>query len=249
MLLAADVGNSGIKVGAFEGDDLVATARMAPEDEDLAARLGVAPAAVEDLVVVSVSAPALARFLAGAGRGGLVLGEDLPIRIANRYERPEEVGRDRLADAAAAGAIANGAAVAVDLGSAVTVDAVGADGAFLGGPIAPGLPAFRAGLKAAAPALPEVPAGEPPAGIPRSTADALRTGAVLGLAGLVDRLVGETQTTMRSEGHAPDVPPVFLTGGDALLVAPWLSLRATVVPHLTLRGAARLYRRAREEDR
>ena len=43
----------------------------------------------------------------------------------------------------------------------VTVDVVGADGAFLGGAIAPGLMALREGLRARAPALPP-PASEPP---------------------------------------------------------------------------------------
>jgi type III pantothenate kinase len=192
---------------------------------------------------VSVSEPALARFLAGVGRGAKVLGVDLPLLVENRYEDPAEVGRDRLVNAAAGHVLAGGAAVVVDLGSAVTADAVDADGAFLGGAIAPGLPAFRAGLRAAAPALPPIPEGEPPNGIPRSTADALRAGAVRGLAGLADRLVADARAGLVT-GEEP--APALLTGGDAALVSRHMSTRTRLCPDLTLRGVAILRRRAKE---
>ncbi|MHC4858963.1 MAG: type III pantothenate kinase [Planctomycetota bacterium] len=240
MLLAADVGNSGVKIAAFDGEDLVAAVRLPPDtDYDLAFRLRVPPDEVEAVVCVSVSEPALRSFLAGAGRGALVLGRDLPIEIENRYLKPEETGHDRLANAAAAYERAGGAAIAVDLGSAVTVDVVSGDGAFLGGSIAPGLSALAAGLASEAPALPRYDGKPPPEALPVNTADAVRQGVLIGFAGLVDRLIDEAQWA--AEGDAP----VFLTGGDAEAVAPHLVMNpGEPVPHLTLEGVRLLYHRA-----
>jgi type III pantothenate kinase len=185
-----------------------------------------------------VNETALTALLAGAGAGARVLGRDLPMRMENRYRDPTETGHDRLAAAAAAHALAEGPAVVVDLGSAVTVDAVDASGAFLGGAIGPGRPALVAGLRAAAPALPD--AGEMPDGLPRSTGEAIRAGIDLGLAGIVTRLVSEARSAL----SGGDEPVVFLTGGDAETLADRLPFPVRVDPWLVLRGVRILYDRA-----
>ena len=64
---------------------------------------------------------------------------DLPLEV--RLERPDMVGIDRLVDAVAVNRLrdAGRPAVIVDVGTAITVDLVSADGAFLGGAILPGI--------------------------------------------------------------------------------------------------------------
>ena len=247
MLLVADLGNSGVKVAAFDGGRIVAAARLGAAEvaspEALAGTLGIPAEEFTEIAAVSVSEGRLVAFLAGAGRGARVLGVDLPLLIENRYEIPGDVGRDRLVNAAAGHARSGGAALVVDLGSAVTVDAVSADGAFLGGAIAPGLHALRRGLAAAAPALPDWDLGEPAGAVPGSTAEAIRAGIVLGFAGLVDRLIVEGRRWL----DRPDAP-VLLTGGDAPSVATRLCAETEVVPHLTLEGVRLLYDRARRAD-
>jgi type III pantothenate kinase len=245
MLIAVDVGNSRIKAGVFEGADLRGVRAFDPisvgAPEELAAAMGIGPVEVEAVVVVSVHAPALEAFLAGAGRGALVLGRDLPILVPNRYRDPSEVGFDRLVNCAAAFEHAGGEAVVVDLGSAVTVDAVSGKGEFLGGAIGPGLPALRAGLRSAAPALPEwVREGAAP-GLPGSTREAVSWGILHGLAGLVDRLVAKVGESVGARA------PVLVTGGDAELVAGLLAGPVTVAPSLTLKGVRILYDRARRD--
>jgi type III pantothenate kinase len=243
MLIVVDVGNSGAKAGAFDAGRLHRARRLCSADvetpEELAASLDVPPGRADAVVVVSVCERGLSEFLSGPGRGALVLGRDLPILVGNRYLDPAQVGLDRLVNCAAAHELSGGAAIAVDLGSAVTVDAVDGEGAFLGGAIGPGLPALAAGLRAAAPALPGW-GGEPPApALPRSTGEAVGWGTVLGLAGMVDRLVAEVR---REVGEHT---PVYLTGGDATLVSGRLACRTEVFPHLTLDGIRILYDRAR----
>ena len=243
MLITVDVGNSGLKAGVFEGAELLSTARIGREPSgDLASLLGVSPAEVEATVAVSVNRPLLDEFLQGTGRGALVLGRDLESPVVNRYRRPEEVGADRLVNAAAGHARVRGAAVVVDLGSAVTVDVVSKDGEFLGGAIGPGLPSLAAGLAEAAPALPSWDGRSPGAGVPRSTREAIRRGLVAGLVGITERLVREMEV---AAGHEAGSLPLVLTGGDAGLVGPRLDREALTVPHLTLDGVRLLYERAR----
>ena len=211
MLLAFDVGNSGIKVGAFDGESLVATARLPDPRSDLGAALGRSVAGAV-LVAISVNEDALAALLAGAGKGAIVLGRDLPIRMVNRYRDPSETGPDRLAAAAAAHAVAGGAAVVVDVGSAVTVDAVDDDGVFLGGTIGPGRSALVAGLRGAAPALPcagELPEGEEPVGLLPVLADDLLDGGDglsvlrLGLLELGQSLPGRVVLLLQRRHYVP----------------------------------------------
>jgi len=237
MLLAFDVGNSGIKAALFDGNSLVVAARLPDPSTDPAAAFGRDLAGIER-VAVSVNDRLLDAFLAGPGRGTAVLGRDLPLLVTNLYRDPKETGHDRLAAAAAAHVDAGGAAVIVDLGSAVTVDAVDDDGVFLGGAIAPGRPALVSGLAVAAPRLPPPGEGEPAPGLPTSTADAVRIGIDHGLAGIVTRLVGDARDELG------DGTPVLLTGGDARSVAPRLPFSVRIRPHLVLDGVRILYDRA-----
>lgn len=81
--------------------------------------------------------------------------------FCTRYETPETLGADRLAAAAAAywhhGRPAGRAVLAIDAGTAVTLDAVTPAGAHLGGAILPGPEALVRGLASGTAQLPHVP--------------------------------------------------------------------------------------------
>ncbi len=131
------------------------------------------------------------------GRLALRYGDALPTGLQIRYDDPTTVGDDRLAAALAAWKLAPQGAVVVDCGTAITVDAVGPGGVFLGGFIAPGVEAAAASLLERA-ALLRGPSGDmrewlgqAPAGLGRNTMDCLRAGIGRGHAGLVERLVKE----------------------------------------------------------
>ncbi|WP_412060656.1 type III pantothenate kinase [Rubrivirga sp. IMCC45206] len=157
----------------------------------------------------------------------------LPFRLA--VATPDTLGADRLAAAVAAHALAGGRAViAVDAGSAVTVEAVSAEPAYLGGAIAPGPDLLRRSLARDTGQLPDVPWPATLAPVGDSTRGAIQAGlGVLfadGVAGLVER----TRDAL---------------GGDALVVATggwaeWLAAHTPVVdrvvPTLVLDGVRQL---------
>lgn len=237
MLVAIDLGNSAIKLGAFVDGRLVATERFegGPAIAD-----GVIPSphvAQADEVVVGASAPAqLGALLRAIDRPARVIGSDVVAALPTTYARPEELGIDRLAAAWGARELVGGGAVVVaDLGTAVTVDALDAAGLFLAVAIAPGLRAGADGLARAAPHLPRVPLAAPPRVPATGTEESLRNGLLHGAAGLVERLVALARELV---GQAA---PLVLTGGDAAVLAPRIDGGARAEPDCVLHGLRALH--------
>jgi type III pantothenate kinase len=166
-----------------------------------------------------------------------VLGEDGPLPIEVRVRRPEQVGHDRLANAAAAHVRARGAAVVADVGTAITVDAVDASGAFRGGAIGPGPRAALEGLRARAPHLPDPGDLDPSGALGETTREAMASALRFAVAGGIDRLLEEVASAL---GGAP---ALFLTGGGGPAILPTLRTRPEPVPDLTLEGIRELARR------
>lgn len=153
--------------------------------------------------------------------------------VKNRYHEPEQLGADRWAALVGARGLTTKAVCIVDAGTAVTVDALSAEGEFLGGVIFPGLHLLRNSLARGTEAV-SAAAGNADECLARSTADGVAAGTLHGLAGAVERLIEEHR---RSLGPALEV---FLTGGDAPVLGPRLRLAVTMVPDLVLQGLARM---------
>lgn len=155
---------------------------------------------------------------------------DVPIGCELR--NPAGVGIDRLLGAVAAWRRGGGSdVIAIDAGSAVTVDLV-QQGIFRGGAILPGLRLQLSSLARGTDLLPDVAKDAfVPLEIPgRDTTAAMRTGVMLGVAGAIDRLI-ERYTEL-----CADRPRVFLTGGDAAALEPLLGHSATHCDGLVLSG-------------
>ncbi len=158
--------------------------------------------------------------------------------VANGYDHPARLGADRwvalvgararlLAEAAAAGAPPRPALV-VMVGTAVTVDALDADGRFLGGLILPGLGLMLRALEMGTAGL-KVPTGDT-VDFPTNTSDALMSGGVHAIAGAVERL------HRRLRERASAEPRVLITGGAAVKLAPALDVGFELVDGLIFEG-------------
>jgi type III pantothenate kinase len=146
------------------------------------------------------------------------------------------VGVDRLVDAVAVNHLrdAKRSAVIVDVGSAITVDLVSADGFFLGGAILPGLQMSARAMHEFTDLLPLIDMSEltsPPPALGTDTLSAMESGLFWGAVGAIRQL------TERLAGVAGS-PQVFLTGGAAEAVVELLGPDAHYVSNLTLAGIA-----------
>jgi type III pantothenate kinase len=156
--------------------------------------------------------------------------------LENRCENPHAVGFDRLFAARGAHAILASAAVVVDAGTALTVDALQVEEGrpvFLGGAIAPGPRLLALALGSGTTNLPEVEARPTLAGLGRSTREAIQIGIARGFAGAALELV---ESVGRQAGISES--PVVLTGGALPFLRERLASRGPVrvVEHLTHAG-------------
>ncbi len=145
------------------------------------------------------------------------------------YPKPGTIGADRLANAAAAVALYGPPAIVVDFGTAVTFDVISPAGTYAGGVIAPGLNAMTDYLHKRTALLPRVVLREPRQAIGRSTAEAMRSGAIYGYRGLVSEILRQLLKEIPSKFQTP----LIATGGDAKLIAgsTGLFLRCFAVSH------------------
>lgn len=143
--------------------------------------------------VVPAAVPALERRLKRAQLPFSRLTEQsFPLPI--RYDTPHTLGHDRLALALGALALGHARAVVIDIGTAVTVDAVDARRGFLGGFIVPGLGLTLESLHRRTAQLPDIHPHDIPedfSALGRSTAQAIGHGCALAFAGGLDRLTAE----------------------------------------------------------
>ncbi|HNQ74895.1 MAG TPA: type III pantothenate kinase [Verrucomicrobiota bacterium] len=147
------------------------------------------------------------------------------------YPRPDSIGADRLANAAAAHHHFGAPVVVVDFGTAVTFDVVDRRGNYVGGIIAPGLAAMTDYLHERTALLPRLKIREPGSIIGRSTRQAMLIGAVHGYRGLIRELILRLRHELRTARL-----PVVATGTYARLLAAKLPEITRVEPYLTLEG-------------
>ena len=235
MLLTVSLGNTNVSFGLFEGDRLLRHDRLPAADLPLLAdRIG--PQPIRRIALASV-APAMTdraiSLLSGSYQTVvLVAGRDLPYGIEIQCDEPDQVGGDRLLGAIAAYARTRRATLVADIGTAITVNAVSARGAFCGGAIAPGPALMLRALHEHAALLPAVAYEKPASAVGRNTAAAMRSGAHWGAVALIESLVARM-----AEELSPGAP-VILTGGDADSIAGDLKIKFELRPALTLEGLA-----------
>jgi type III pantothenate kinase len=177
---------------------------------------------------------ALAQFVRARWAVEVEFAQALPEQLGVRsgYRDPSSLGVDRWAALVAVRALTAGSACVIDCGTAVTVDALAADGRHLGGVIFPGLSLLRESLARGTDAIGAAP-GDDGSVLARTTADAVAAGTLYGLAGAIGRLIAEQEA-------ATGVMTVFVTGGDAERLRPLLKRDTRLVPDLVLQGLAHI---------
>jgi len=111
-------------------------------------------------------------------------------------------------------------AVVVDFGTATTFDCVAADGAYVGGAIAPGLELGLEALASRTAKLPRIELRTPDRAIGRDTVSAMQSGTVFGYQALATGLLARVRRELADQaGVEPAAVHAILTGG--LAAAPW----------------------------
>jgi type III pantothenate kinase len=252
MLLAIEQGNTNTLFAVHDGERWTAQWRAATEssrtaDEyavwlsQLLAMAGLQLGVFDGCIISSVVPQSIFNLRNLARRylhvEPLVIGENADLGIEVRIDKPSEAGADRLVNAIGAHAVYPGDLIVIDSGTATTFDVVGADGAFEGGVIAPGINLSMEALHSAAAKLPRVAIQKPQRVVGTDTVGAMQSGVFWGYVAMIEGLTAR----IKAEWGKP--MSVVATGGVAALFH-----GATLsVDHfdsdLTIRGMLEIWRR------
>jgi type III pantothenate kinase len=258
VLLTVDVGNSQTVLATFDGDRRIGSWRVTTAARATADELGLVwRGLLRDSEITGVCAcstvpallPSLRQLLDSLSVPVVLIGPGVRTGVPLHVDNPRGVGADRVVTALAAhelfGQRPDGGGrpvVVVDFGTSTNVDAVGPDGQFLGGALAPGLEVSLDALASRAAQLRSVELSCPPAAIGKNTVAALQSGLVLGFAGLVDGLVSRIAGELVAQfGTAP---VVVATGGLAPVVVDSCRTIAEREPDLTVHGLRLAFERS-----
>jgi type III pantothenate kinase len=237
LILAVDAGNTRIKWALHDGRGFVRDGWCSVADASDLKRDWSALPAPDRVVVANVAGDAAAAAILAAARlwprdVRFVTAQAKQCGITSLYANPAQLGADRWAALIATRRLGDAPHLVVCCGTAVTIDALLGNGTFLGGLILPGLAAMHDALAASTAGL-SADKGEFRS-FPRSTRDAISSGAIHAICGAIERMRGDLAAEARSE------PAIVVSGGGAELIARHLHRPVQIRERLVLEGLVRL---------
>ena len=251
MLLAIDLGNTNIKYGVYDGDNLVASFRVSSRisrtaDEygsvlvGLLADRNIKKTDIDGIIFSSVI-PALNYTICHMceyffGISPLIVGPGIKTGLNIKAENPREVGADIIVNSVSAFTRYGGPIVVIDFGTATTFDVISEKCELIGVVIAPGIKTSLVGLATKTAQLPMVELESPKTVIGKNTKHCMQSGLIFGFAGLVENIVRK----IKKELGLDDIK-VVATGGLGEIIAREAKCINVVDRTLTLDGLKIIY--------
>lgn len=250
MLLAADIGNTNITLGVFDGNKIVHSWRLSTEITRTEDEYGVflknllretnldtkVKNAVISSVVVQLTerlSDALKKYI---GINSLNISHKIKTNVILKTDNPSQIGADRIANACAAATLYKAPTIVVDFGTATSFDIVNKDNEFIGGIITAGMKIQADALSSKTSKLPKLNIEAPEKAIGRNTIDAMLSGIVRGHSAMIDGLIEECEKEL---GYKTTI---IATGGYSSVISKYLKRKFDYInPDLTLQGMKILY--------
>lgn len=252
LLLVVETGNTTASIAVFRGEDClevhkVPSRTMSGKDgfEELFAPVIIKYPALRDAalcsVVPSLDAPISSYLRASLAGEVMMVSASMHLPFTLHYDSPDSFGADRIALCALSHRLYPGEAViALDIGTAITVDVLGSGEDYLGGLIMPGLDLMAKALHEHTARLPLVGIYRPERLIGCSTVECIRNGIALGCVSGIEGLLARITTWLREE-HQEERIRVIATGGSAPLITGMLNTATVLDEFAVLRGTRYLF--------
>ena len=237
MILAVDAGNSRVKWALHDGRGFVRDGWVMHADIDaLDAQWSSLPAP-SAIVIANVAGEGIGQRLRKFSERWKTaprwaFSARSQAGVSNRYDEPSQLGIDRWAALIGARRFSSDPCVVVNAGTAMTVDALTAEGEFIGGIIVPGFDLMHESLAAHTARLSAERGNF--TSFPRTTRDAITSGAIQALCGAVERM----RDAMLASGHQE--PVLIISGGAGELVARHMDRPVRIVDKLVLEGLVQI---------
>lgn len=253
MILTADIGNSNISAGIFEGDLLIQKWNLSSDKYKTEDEYGIflkniiniaeTPDIDKDLkaaVISSVVLPLTEKFKTAIEKylkiPVLVVSHKTLSGVILDVKIPKEVGCDRIANAAAAVRIYKLPSVVVDFGTATNFDVITEDARFIGGIISPGIRMSSEAFSKFTNLLPKLNVEDTDSVIGKNTVENMLSGIVIGHAAMIEGIIE------RIEEELGEVVTTIATGGYASVISKHLRRKFDFInPDLTLQGLKIIY--------
>lgn len=252
MLLTADVGNTNIKLGIFDGDKLVHKLRFSTDlrstsDEfavelytffqiyDISAKS--ITASIISSVVPKITQPLREAIRIVAGVKSYVVGPGLKTGMALKIDHPETLGGDIVCGCVGAYEKYGGPLLVIFMGTATVIAYVDEHFAYRGGIIAPGVGISLDALTQNGALLPAVDLSAPKNVICTNTIDCMRSGIMYGTACMLDGMIDKFTNECGSECR------VIATGGLAPQMISSCTHQITFEENIILDGLNCIYKR------
>ena len=251
MILTIDIGNAIIAIGCVEDNRIlfrgrVNTDRVKTSDQyciDLKTLLEIYNADLSDIegTIISSVVPQVLNSVKTAvvkltGKEALVVGPGLKTGLNILLDNPSQMGGDLVASDVAALREHKPPLIVIDMGTATTMSVLDETGAHLGGCVCPGVQLSVDALTANTSLLPGIHLDQPKYAIGRNTADAMRSGVMMGTASMLDGMID------RFEEELGQHCTVVITGGIGRFVVPLCRHEMIYDRDLIMKGLAALYR-------
>ena len=250
MLLTMDIENTCITLGCFDGDKLCFSAGLSAVRSKTAEEYAIAIRDVLELyrvdlrkvkyAIMSSVVPGLTSVMKAAlslllGTEPMVVGPGVKTGLNIRMDHPASVGTDLVALMVAAIGAYPSPLVVANLGTATTLLASDEKGSYVGAIIAPGPITSMDALAETCDQLPVVALEAPRDVLGKNTVDSMKSGAVYGMAAMLDGLVE------RAEAQLGQRCTVVVTGAYAAEIAPHCRREMILDPCLGMKGLRRIF--------
>lgn len=245
MIMAIDIGNTNIVLGAYRDGELMFSARLATErartdfqyaaEIDAILRMYRLREETYEVAAISSVVPPLLPIIKSAvtmllGCRVMSVGPGVKTGLNIRIDNPSILGADLVCGAVAAIRKYGAPCIVIDLGTATKISAIDRNTCFIGCSIMPGIGVSLNALSANTAQLPFIDISQAGNVIGTNSADSMRSGIIYGTAAMIDGMLERYRGILGADAA------VVATGGFAGNIIPFCKDNIPMDPQLILDG-------------